>query len=91
MEAACLCAGRSSGDLVHALPYTPELHFAEFASVLADMKNSVAVNISCWLLTQVIVLFGEPLFICPVHALCTKLCLLEQIFVVANTGLLQQT
>ena len=47
MEAACLRAGRNSGDLVHALPYTPELHFAEFASVLADMKNSVAVSRSC--------------------------------------------
>jgi probable aminopeptidase NPEPL1 len=44
MEAACVHAGRSSGDLVHPLPYTPELHFAEFSSVLADMKNSVAVS-----------------------------------------------
>ncbi|KAK7114808.1 probable aminopeptidase NPEPL1 [Littorina saxatilis] len=51
MEAACICAGRNSGDLVHALPYTPELHFSEFASVLADMKNSVAergnAQVSC--------------------------------------------
>ena len=88
MEAACLCAGRSSGDLVHALPYTPELHFAEFASVLADMKNSVAVNISCWLLTQVIVLFDEPLFISPVHALCTKLCSLWQIHMFVTTHII---
>lgn len=51
MEAACLRAGRNSGDLVHPLPYTPELHFAEFSSVLADMKNSVAersnAQVSC--------------------------------------------
>ena len=43
-EAACLKAGRVSGDLVHAMPYTPELHFGEFSSALADMKNSVAVS-----------------------------------------------
>lgn len=43
-ETACLKAGRVSGDLVHAMPYTPELHFGEFSSALADMKNSVAVS-----------------------------------------------
>ncbi|GFW72435.1 probable aminopeptidase NPEPL1 [Trichonephila clavipes] len=35
-------AGKLSGDLIHPMPYTPELHFSEFNSSLADMKNSVA-------------------------------------------------
>ncbi|KAL5014163.1 hypothetical protein ScPMuIL_008433, partial [Solemya velum] len=35
-------AGQSSGDLVHPMLYCPELHFNEFASTLADIKNSVA-------------------------------------------------
>jgi leucyl aminopeptidase len=43
-EAACVRAGRSSGDLAHPLVYCPELHFSEFTSALADMKNSVAVR-----------------------------------------------
>jgi len=41
-EVACVKAGQRSGDLVHPLPYCPELHFSEFASSMADMKNSVA-------------------------------------------------
>ncbi|XP_062401194.1 probable aminopeptidase NPEPL1 [Sardina pilchardus] len=41
-EAACVRAGRSSGDLAHPLVYCPELHFTEFTSAVADMKNSVA-------------------------------------------------
>ncbi|KAG7252899.1 hypothetical protein CRUP_003957, partial [Coryphaenoides rupestris] len=41
-QAACVRAGRSSGDLAHPLVYCPELHFSEFTSALADMKNSVA-------------------------------------------------
>uniref|UniRef100_A0A8C5HT60 Cytosol aminopeptidase domain-containing protein n=1 Tax=Gouania willdenowi TaxID=441366 RepID=A0A8C5HT60_GOUWI len=41
-EAACMRAGRSSGDLAHPLVYCPELHFSEFTSAMADMKNSVA-------------------------------------------------
>lgn len=41
-ESACLKAGQASGDLVHPLPYCPELHFSEFTSSVADMKNSVA-------------------------------------------------
>ncbi|KAM9859185.1 putative aminopeptidase NPEPL1 [Aulostomus maculatus] len=41
-EAACVRAGRSSGDLTHPLVYCPELHFSEFTSAMADMKNSVA-------------------------------------------------
>lgn len=34
-------AGRASGDLVAPLVYCPEMHFSEFSSALADMKNSV--------------------------------------------------
>ncbi|XP_022653635.1 probable aminopeptidase NPEPL1 isoform X2 [Varroa jacobsoni] len=41
-EDAALIAGKLSGDLVFPLPYTPELHFKEFSSAIADMKNSVA-------------------------------------------------
>ncbi|XP_030681083.1 probable aminopeptidase NPEPL1 isoform X1 [Nomascus leucogenys] len=41
-EAACVKAGRKCGDLVHPLVYCPELHFSEFISAVADMKNSVA-------------------------------------------------
>ncbi|XP_038606197.1 probable aminopeptidase NPEPL1 [Tachyglossus aculeatus] len=41
-EAACVKAGRNCGDLVHPLVYCPELHFSEFTSSVADMKNSVA-------------------------------------------------
>ena len=43
-ELAAVRAGQSSGDLVHPMPYAPELHFNEFASAMADMKNSVAVS-----------------------------------------------
>lgn len=43
-EMACVRAGRSSGDLAHPLVYCPELHFSEFTSAVADMKNSVAVS-----------------------------------------------
>ncbi|TFK05037.1 protein sprouty-like protein 3 [Platysternon megacephalum] len=41
-EKACVIAGRNCGDLVHPLVYCPELHFSEFTSAVADMKNSVA-------------------------------------------------
>nr|XP_033819314.1 probable aminopeptidase NPEPL1 [Geotrypetes seraphini] len=41
-EVACVKAGRNCGDLVHPLVYCPELHFSEFTSAVADMKNSVA-------------------------------------------------
>lgn len=46
-EDAAVSAGVVSGDLLHPLPFTPELHFAEFASAVADMKNSVAVSLMC--------------------------------------------
>jgi probable aminopeptidase NPEPL1 len=42
LEAAVLAAGRTCGDLSHPLPYAPEFYRAEFASAVADMKNSVA-------------------------------------------------
>ena len=38
-------AGRTSGDLTFPIPYAPELHFKEFDSAVADMKNSVMVQI----------------------------------------------
>ncbi|KAK1173722.1 putative aminopeptidase NPEPL1 isoform X1 [Acipenser oxyrinchus oxyrinchus] len=41
-EKACVKAGRKSGDLVQPLVYTPELHFSEFSSAMADMKNFVS-------------------------------------------------
>lgn len=37
-------AGKFSGDLTFPLPFAPELHFSEFKSEVADMKNSVAVR-----------------------------------------------
>jgi probable aminopeptidase NPEPL1 len=41
LEAEAVAAGLRSGDLVHPLPYQPELLSAEFASPVADMRNSV--------------------------------------------------
>lgn len=41
-EDAAVHAGRMSGDLTFPLVYCPELHFSEFNSAVADMKNSVA-------------------------------------------------
>lgn len=43
-ETKAIDAGRSSGDLLAPIVYCPELHFSEFASSVADMKNSVAVS-----------------------------------------------
>ncbi len=42
LEAAALSAGRQSGDLTSPLPFAPEFFQQEFASKVADMKNSVA-------------------------------------------------
>ena len=39
-----MTAGLSCGDLVFPLVYSPELHFSEFNSAVADMKNSVNVS-----------------------------------------------
>lgn len=41
LEAETVRAGRASGDLVHPLMWCPELFTHEFASKVADMKNSV--------------------------------------------------
>nr|CAB3264420.1 probable aminopeptidase NPEPL1 [Phallusia mammillata] len=41
-ERIAMEAGKKSGDLTHPLVYCPELHFSEFNSAVADMKNSVA-------------------------------------------------
>ncbi|XP_037953095.1 probable aminopeptidase NPEPL1 [Teleopsis dalmanni] len=41
-ESKSLDAGRKSGDLLAPIIYCPELHFSEFTSAIADMKNSVA-------------------------------------------------
>lgn len=43
-EKCALDAGKYSGDLLFPIPFCPELHFSEYASVIADMKNSVAVS-----------------------------------------------
>lgn len=43
-EKVAVEAGRTSGDLIHPMPYAPEIHFNEFNSAMADMKNAVADN-----------------------------------------------
>jgi probable aminopeptidase NPEPL1 len=40
-EARAVAAGMRSGDLTFPILYCPEFHRAEFASKVADMKNSV--------------------------------------------------
>ncbi|HRV80217.1 MAG TPA: leucyl aminopeptidase family protein, partial [Planctomycetota bacterium] len=42
LESGLIQAGKLSGELVHPLPFAPELYKKEFASQVADMKNSVA-------------------------------------------------
>ena len=42
LETQLVAAGRASGDLAHALPFAPEFYKGEFASPIADMRNSVA-------------------------------------------------
>jgi probable aminopeptidase NPEPL1 len=41
VEQALLDAGRATGDLCWPLPFAPELYRSEFASPVADMRNSV--------------------------------------------------
>ena len=62
-QKATFDAGRTCGDLTFPLPYCPELHFSEFNSSVADMKNSVAVSISAVILN--IVGIEEPNVVCP--------------------------
>lgn len=40
-ENKALIVGRQTADLLSPVPYCPELHFSEFTSAVADMKNSV--------------------------------------------------
>jgi len=51
LEAGLIAAGKSSGDLCHPMPYAPEFFRKEFASEVADFKNSVAcrtnAQVSC--------------------------------------------
>jgi probable aminopeptidase NPEPL1 len=42
LERTAVAAGRESGDLVHPLPFAPELYLHEFRSPVADLRNSVA-------------------------------------------------
>ncbi|GMT07623.1 hypothetical protein PENTCL1PPCAC_29797, partial [Pristionchus entomophagus] len=39
LENEFMRAGRYSGDLVHPMVFAPDLHFSDFASPVADMKN----------------------------------------------------
>jgi len=41
LERVALEAGSASGDLTHPLPFAPEFYKQEFASPVADMRNSV--------------------------------------------------
>merc|ERR1711871_1449732 len=41
VEASAVAAGSESGDLTFPMPYCPEFYQEEFASAVADMKNSV--------------------------------------------------
>jgi probable aminopeptidase NPEPL1 len=41
IEDRAVHVGRRTGDLVHPLPYAPELYRREFSSVVADLRNSV--------------------------------------------------
>ena len=41
LERTVLESGRAVGDLCHPLPFAPEFYKKEFASSIADMKNSV--------------------------------------------------
>lgn len=41
-ESSAVSAGLTSGEMVFPIVFAPELHFSEFKSSVADMKNSVA-------------------------------------------------
>ncbi len=51
LEDQLVAAGRLSGNLLHPMPFAPELYRKEFASQVADMRNSVAdrmnAQVSC--------------------------------------------
>lgn len=41
LESLAVAAGRETGDLCHPLPFAPEFYRSEFASEVADFRNSV--------------------------------------------------
>jgi len=43
-ESASVEVGKQSWDLCFPLVFAPELHFSEFNSEVADMRNSVIVS-----------------------------------------------
>lgn len=43
-ESAAVDSGKKCGDLCFPIIFAPEIHFNEFKSEIADMRNSVAVN-----------------------------------------------
>eukprot|EP00039_Didymoeca_costata_P020072 m.339965 g.339965 ORF g.339965 m.339965 type:complete len:525 (-) comp19056_c0_seq1:145-1719(-) len=51
LESDVIASGKLCGDLCHPVPYSPEFFTNEFASKVADMKNSVAsrsnAQVSC--------------------------------------------
>lgn len=50
-EKAAIEVSKNCGDLLYPIVYAPELHFSELNSEVADMKNSVSVNLSSESLT----------------------------------------
>lgn len=52
LEAAAIAAGRTTGDLTHAVPYCPEFFLKEFSTPAAAMLNSVRdrsnAQVRCW-------------------------------------------
>lgn len=42
-EKTCVETSKTCADLCFPMVFTPELHFSEFNSEVADMKNSVSV------------------------------------------------
>jgi probable aminopeptidase NPEPL1 len=66
LERLAVAAGRRTGDLVHPLPWTPELFRREFRSAVADMVNSVrdrgSAQASCagWFVHQGLADTGVP-------------------------------
>ena len=44
-EQACVEVSKNCGDLAYPLVFAPELHFSEFNSEVADMRNSVIVSL----------------------------------------------
>ena len=42
-ERSCVEVGKNCGDLTYPIIFAPELHFSEYNSEVADMRNSVLV------------------------------------------------